>query len=150
MDSCESGNAPGEGQVLLREGLFTLSSDNNEKPGLIAGKCVQCGDVSFPSKERCGKCSSSSVDRILLSGKGKIYTYTIVRQAFPGYKLPNIVAMVKVPEDDTLLIISQIRECGVEEVVIGMEVEMIVDELYTALNGRKVIGYAFKPIKRRQ
>lgn len=137
----------GEEEVLLRDGLFSLPS---EKPRLIAGKCTQCGDISFPSKERCGKCSSSSIDTVLLSDKGKIYTYTIVRQAFPGYKLPNIVAIVKVPEDDTLMIISQIRECDVEEVEIGMEVELIIDELYTTLSGRKVIGYAFKPIKRRK
>ena len=147
MNSNKSRFCLGKEEMLLRDGLFSLPSGNNEKPRLIAGKCVQCGDISFPSKERCGKCSSSSIDNILLSNKGKIYTYTIVRQAFPGYKLPNIVAIVKVPEDDTLMIISQIKECDVEEVKIGMEVEMVIDELYTALNGCSVIGYAFKPIK---
>jgi hypothetical protein len=54
--------------------------------------------------------------------------------------------MVKVPEDDTLLILSQIKECAIEDMRVGMEVETIMAELFTSLDGRKVIGYAHRPI----
>jgi len=131
-------------ETLLSENIIKFSS--NEKPRLIAGKCEKCGDISFPAKERCGKCESKNIKETLLSNRAKIYSYTIVRRAFPGYELPNIVAVVKVKEDDSLMIITQIKECTPEEIRVGMEVESILAELYKTSDGRKIIGYAFRPV----
>lgn len=136
-----------EGEILIREGLFTFPSSLEDKPHIIASKCKKCGDLSVPSKVFCGKCDGTDMEQVLLSSRGKIYAFTIVRKALPGYELPSIVAMVKVPEDDSLMIISQIRGCEIEDMKTGMEVETIVTELYTTLGGKKVIGYAFKPVK---
>jgi len=136
-----------EGEILLREGLIKFPSSPNEKPQIIASRCKKCKDIAFPGKERCGKCDGTEMEEVLLSNKGKIYSYTIVRQAIPGYQVPNILGVVKVPEDDTLMIITQIKDCSIEDVRCGMEVETIIAELYTNMKGQKIIGYAFRPVK---
>ncbi len=137
-----------EDQMLLREGIIKFPSSPDEKPQLIAAKCEKCGDIAFPKKIRCGKCDGKVMNDFLLSNRGKLYAYTVVRQTVPGYEVPNILGVVKVPEDDELLIMTQIRECEIEDIVNGMEVETIIAELYTDfLRNKKVIGYAFKPVK---
>jgi len=134
-----------EGEILLREGLIKFPSTPGEKPHIIARKCKKCSDIAFPGKERCGKCDSTEMEEVLLSNKGKIYSYTIVMQTIPGYEVPNIVAVVKMPEDDTLMIMTQIKDCSIQEVRCGMEVETIIADLFTKTNGQRVVGYAFRP-----
>ena len=137
-----------EGEIMLREGLVEFPASENEKPRLIASKCPKCGDVAFPPKELCGKCDCMELERTLLPSHCTVYSHTVVRQAVFGYQLPNVVAMVKVPEDETLMIIGQVKDCGENEIHIGMELETIIDQLYTSMGGQKVIGYAFRPIKK--
>ncbi len=136
-----------ENEMWVREGLLKLPESADESPLLIAGKCEACGDVSFPAKERCGACSCKDINQICLSRTAIIHSHTIVHRAMPGYKLPNIVAMVKFKEDDSLLVITQIKNIDPHDIHSGMEVELIIDELSeNFMTGKKVIGYAFQPV----
>jgi uncharacterized protein len=142
------GNPLEEDQILLREGILKFPEGPDDKPQIVASRCIACGDVAFPEKLRCGKCDGKIMEEVLLSNRGTLYAHTIVRQAVPGYEVPNILGVVKVPEDDDLLIMAQIRECRPEEVSNGMAVETIVAQLYhDFLRNKKVIGYAFRPVK---
>ena len=146
MNEINSTTTLSENQILLREGILKFPSSPEEKPRLIAGKCEKCNDISFPKKIWCGKCDGKKVNDVLLSNRGTLYAFTIVRQAVPGYEVPNILGVVKVPEDDSLLIMAQIRGCDEKDVHHGMAVETIVAELYTDfLRNKKVLGYAFRP-----
>ncbi len=137
-----------EDQILLREGILKFPVSPDEKPQLIAAKCEKCGDIAFPKKIRCGKCDGKVMNDILLNNRGKLYAFTVVRQAVPGYQVPYVLGVIKLPEDDKLLIIGQIHECDIKDLVKGMEVETVVAELYTdCLRNKKVIGYAFKTVK---
>jgi len=140
----------GEGEIPLRDGILRFPSSPKEKPHLIASKCKSCGDISFPPKIFCGKCEGQDVEMISLSNRGKIYSYTVVRQmAIPGIEVPYVLAIVKLPDDPELLIATQIADCEPEDVSIGMEVEMIIDKVRTGLtSGKDVIGYKFRPVKK--
>jgi uncharacterized protein len=142
------GNPLEDDQILLREGILKFASGPDDKPQIIASQCRACGDIAFPKKMRCGKCDGKVMEDVLLSNRGTLYAHTIVRQAVPGYDVPNILGVVKVPEDDDLLIMAQIRECAPEDVVNGMAVETIAAQLYyDFLRNKKVIGYAFRPAR---
>ncbi len=136
-----------EGEVLIREGLVEFPATETDKPRLIASKCPKCGDVAFPPKELCGMCDATEMEKTLLSNRATVYSHTVVRQAVFGYELPKVVAMIKAPEDDTLMIISQVHDCTEEDIHVGMEVETIIAHIYTSLLGQKVIGWAVKPVK---
>ena len=45
---------------------------------LIGQKCQDCGEIIFPPRQLCPKCNSSKIEEYQLSGKGEIYTYTVV------------------------------------------------------------------------
>ena len=136
-----------EGEVLLREGLIRFPRLSEEKPQLIASRCLKCGDRAFPAKVLCGKCEGTELEEVLLSNTGQIYTYTVVRQAVPGYQVPGIVAVIKVKDDQHLMILTQIKNCSLEIIKCGMEVETIIAELFINIKGEKVIGYAFQPVQ---
>lgn len=137
-----------ENEVWVRDNILDLSESSSGVSNLIAGKCEECGDVSFPKKERCGICSCTKIGQIHLSRRARVLSYTIVHRTVPGYKLPNIVAMLKFPEDDSLMVISQLKNISIDEVKSGIEVELITDHLYDSfLSGQKVFGYAFQPVE---
>ena len=46
---------------------------------LEAGKCKQCGNISFPPRLVCPKCKSKTFETVQLSREGKILTFTIIR-----------------------------------------------------------------------
>ncbi len=67
---------------------------------LLGLKCLDCGTITAPPRMTCRRCSSTNMEAIGLSGKGKIVTFTAIhvppesRQGQPPY----IVAMVELDE----------------------------------------------------
>jgi len=60
-------------QIAFREDVFTWPS---EEPRLIAGRCADCGSVTFPQPGSCARCGSLVVDRHLLARTGTLWTFT--------------------------------------------------------------------------
>jgi uncharacterized OB-fold protein len=63
-----------------------------------------------------------------MSGYGTVYSFTIVRRAFhPGFatELPYVVAMVELPEQVGLRVISRVVNTAPEAVRIGLPVEAV-------------------------
>ena len=65
-----------------------------------------------------------------VSGKGTIYAYTIMHNmGNPGFEeeLPYAVAIVELAEQPGLITVTNLRECPLEEVRIGMPVEVLFE-----------------------
>jgi uncharacterized OB-fold protein len=77
------------------------------------------------------------------SGKGKVYTYTVIRAPPEGFEeyTPYIVALVQLDEGPK--VISQVVDCTPEEVYIEMPVETCFRRLRVQ-NKEGVIVYGFK------
>src|SRR3972149_4522728 len=69
--------------VPLREGIFRLPSAG-EEAALMGSRCSDCGKHFFPRRHVCLNCSRQGLDEVPLSGRGKVWTFTIVRQTPPG------------------------------------------------------------------
>lgn len=143
------------GEIPLREGILKFPSKPGEPAQIIGSKCKKCGDISFPPKWMCGKCDSDEMEEHPLSPRGKVYTYTIVHQmGTPGIEVPYALVLVKVPDDKELLIAGQLQDAKMEDVKIGMEVEVIFGKVRSGMLGllmgqqRDVIGYKFRPVKK--
>jgi len=67
---------------------------------LLGLKCKQCGAVTVPPKIACSKCSSTELDIVELSGKGKIQTFTTVFVAPEGREgeCPYVIVLVELDE----------------------------------------------------
>lgn len=132
-------------KVPVREGLWT----SDEKPQLIGSQCLNCGEVFFPKRENglCSHCQSNDLREIKLSPRGKIYSYTVVMQRPPVYyqaEVPYAIGFVELPEG--IRVETLLTGGNLEDLRVGMEVEMLIDKLHTEEDGTEVYCYKFKPV----
>lgn len=136
-------------QIPIREGLWTTPSAPGEKPQLIGSKCLDCGEIFFPKKATgiCTNCQSRNLEEIKLTGKGKIYSFTVVMQQPPEYyrgPVPYGEGFVELPEG--VRVETLFTGCNPDELKIGMDVEMVIEKLHEDGEGNEVIAYKFRPI----
>ena len=58
-----------------------------QRYNLIGTKCNTCGELFFPSRVVCPNCRrKGDLEPFQFSGKGKIYTYSVIRSAPDDFK----------------------------------------------------------------
>jgi uncharacterized protein len=136
--------APEKKRIPINEKLFRLPA-SGEKPHLSGVKCKSCGEFFFPERTRCTHCFAEEMEPVAFSTKGKLYSYTIVHHATPGYTgpLPYAVGAVELPEG--LVILSPLTQVVFEELKIGIPVELVIEKLCENETGDEVFSYKFKP-----
>lgn len=115
-----------------------------ERYRLIGSKCESCGKIFFPKREVCPNCRRRGrVKEVELKGRGRVYSYTVVRIPPEGFKYyaPYIVAIVELEEG--IKVMGQIVDCGLDEIYIGMPVEACFRKLFIQ-DGGGIISYGFK------
>jgi uncharacterized OB-fold protein len=135
----------------IREGLWTSPLNPADPPQLIGSRCQGCGEIYFPKKARgiCLNCQQRNLEDILLSRRGKIYSFTVVMQGRPQpapYKgpVPYALAWVELPEGvrfETLL-----TDCNFDALHVGMDVELVIEKLHEDEEGNEVLSYKFRPL----
>ncbi|MBI4284337.1 MAG: Zn-ribbon domain-containing OB-fold protein, partial [Chloroflexi bacterium] len=129
-------------QVPVMEGIFTWPSAD---PRLIGSRCRKCGTVFFPASFRCmdPACRGEEVEKVELSKKGKLWSYTINYYPLPPpYKAPKDfkpfgVGEVEFPEG--IRVAGVIVDCDPEkDLKIGMDMELVFDKYYDDEQGNEV------------
>jgi len=115
---------------------------------LVGRLCRNCGTKYFPPIPLCPKCRRKSdlVD-FQFSGLGKVYSYTIVRDAPSGFKdlAPYVLALIRL--DEGPLVLSQIVDVNPEDVRIGMSVQVVFRRIGdVGRTGVLRYSYKFKPL----
>ncbi len=90
---------------------------------ILLKRCQSCGKTHFYPRELCPHCYSDDLDWVEASGKGTVYSYTVVhRSAGPAYAddVPYTVAVVELAEGPRMM--SWIT--GDDEVQIGAHVKV--------------------------
>jgi uncharacterized OB-fold protein len=89
-----------------------------------AAKCKGCGAVYFPPRLLCPDCKESSFEKVVLSGRGKVETFTIIRVPPCEHvdEAPYAVGIIEL--DDGVKIQCQINDCPLEDLKIGMPVRI--------------------------
>lgn len=109
-----------------------LQQDSDSRPfweGLAQGelriqRCVTCAKAVFYPRSICPYCHCDQLEWIVTSGKGTIYTYTVVHQAFGAFveDVPFVVALVELEEGVRMM--SRIVDAPRERVTIGAPVRV--------------------------
>ena len=97
---------------------------------LIIQKCSDCGTYIFYPRIACPNCFSDNVAWVEASGRGTVYSYTIVENNAPSAfiaDLPYVVAVIKLEEGVQLL--SNIVGCAPGDVSCDMPVEVVFEKL---------------------
>jgi uncharacterized OB-fold protein len=104
--------------------------DYCRKHELRMQKCSRCGYIRFPLSVICPECHSMEFAWEKLSGKGKVYSFTIYRVAYhPAFKddIPYVVAIIQLDEGPRME--SNIIGCRVEDVRMEMPVVVAFDDV---------------------
>ena len=90
---------------------------------LRAQRCDDCGQWVFIPKPVCPGCFSERLTWTASSGRGCVYSFTVVaRPQQPSFEVPYVVAIVEMEEGWRLL--SNVIDCDPAAVAIGMPVEV--------------------------
>lgn len=92
-------------------------------------RCSACGTYAFPPRPRCPKCLAQPLEWVRVSGRGTVLTFAIMRDTFiKHFPPPYVVAQVELEEQPGLVIFTNILECGVQDVRIGLPVELTFED----------------------
>jgi uncharacterized OB-fold protein len=92
---------------------------------LVIQACGACGKLRHYPRPVCDACYSMEVAWRQVSGRGRIYSWTVSHHPFhPGFKseLPYVLATVDLEEGVRML--AQLRGVAPEEVAVGLPVEV--------------------------
>jgi uncharacterized OB-fold protein len=125
--------------VPIREGLFTGRVEGK----LIGFKCKSCGCILPPLTVTCPCCYSSNLEIMPLSGKGRLYSYTVNYMDSRSLKAPFPSGLVELNEG--FRIYSILKEKQGKPFDMNMELELVIEKLWDKDNDA-VIGYKFQPV----
>ena len=106
--------------------------------------CDSCGTHFFPPRYFCPKCRrKSDIKPYTATGKGTVYTYTIVHVPQQGFEreIPYALAIVELEEGAKIT--AQLCDVDPEDVKIGMAVEVAFRKVSEDKEDG-IIHYAYK------
>jgi hypothetical protein len=96
---------------------------------LVLERCSTCDRLFHPPGPICPNCYARTVESAVVSGLGRVESFTVVRRPWiPGYDPPYVVARVILAEQSDLHLVTNIVNCEQGELRIGMEVEVVFEQ----------------------
>lgn len=127
-------------KVPVKDGIFT---DGPDGASLLASRCKSCGQVYFPKVQSCLNCLHEELEEVLLSRKGKLFSYTVVHMATAHFDPPFAIGYVDLPEGVRIFAPLDIIED--KPFKVGMYMEMAIGSLWQE-DDKEVVGYSFSPV----
>ncbi len=94
---------------------------------LLIQRCDDCGHYIHWPQVSCPSCQSERLSPAEVSGKGTIYSFTIVHHLFhPAFadEVPYSLAIIELDEQPGLRLLTNIIDCPNDELSVGMAVEV--------------------------
>jgi uncharacterized OB-fold protein len=128
-------------EVPVREGLFS----DTDPPRLLGSRCEVCGRNHFPRHDTCPYCGSDAARPVELSGTGRLWSWTAVTTAPPGYRgaVPYGFGVVELPEG--VRVVTRLTESDPTRLAAGQPMEMVVVAVRVDEDDHEVVTYAFAP-----
>ena len=93
--------------------------------------------------------SASATDNLTrnLSGRGEVYSYTVMYNVPQGFEEQKPYAVALVRLDEGPMVTAQLTDIDLKEIKIGMRVEMVTRKLREdGDEGQIIYGYKFRPV----
>ena len=135
-------------RVPIEPGFFTVPGDPATPPRLLGSRCRACEEHFFPRRQVCARCLAEGTDDVLLSPRGRLYTWTYVHFPLFGSKRADHaggygVGQVDLPEGPRVMAVLQ-GEPG--DFRIGMEMLLELETLRENKEGQDVVIHRFRPV----
>jgi uncharacterized OB-fold protein len=97
---------------------------------LMIQRCDACALWVHPPLFSCPRCGEEPIATQPASGLGTVYSFSIMRMpGIPGFDSPYAVAVVELDEQPGLITIGNVLDCPVEDLEIGMRVEVTFEDV---------------------
>jgi uncharacterized OB-fold protein len=93
--------------------------DATARGQLLLKRCKACGELHYYPRAICPFCFSDKTEWEAVSGRGKIYSYSVMRRA----PEPYAIAYVTLAEGVTML--TNIVDCDLDQIRIGQDVRLV-------------------------
>jgi len=110
---------------------------------LLLQRCSACGHLRFPPSGMCPHCRSTQSKWVAATGRGRLYSWIVVRHPVPreiyAGDVPYVVALVNLEEG---VRIPTNMTCAPEDLMSDMPVEVVFDDVMPNLTLPK-----FRPLR---
>lgn len=138
-------------RVAAIEGWYTL---DETAPSLIGSRCTACGTYVFPPLRsafcRNPECTGETFEKVPLSRTGRIWSFTDACYQPPEPYVPATpyvpfaIAAVELDIEKMIVLGQVVSGLGVEDLKVGMPVELVLETLYADAEADKVV-WKWKP-----
>jgi uncharacterized OB-fold protein len=101
---------------------FPAVAGEGRKARLVAGRCIRCGKLIFPAPEFCPACAHGDIEAAELPRVGRLYTWSVVHAARPGWNAPFVLGYVDLAPD--VRVLAHIVDADPKELAIDMRVQV--------------------------
>lgn len=99
---------------------------------LVLQRCRACHQMQYPPEICCAHCQAEQFDAVETTGRGMIYSYSVVdRPLHAGFvdALPYVVALVELDDQPALRILTNLVDVPAgTELACGLPVEVVFEE----------------------
>ncbi len=97
---------------------------------LVVQRCTACSETRLPPAPICPACRSADSDWKQISGRGELYTYTVVHRPIAAdQQLPYVIAVIELHDSGGVRIISNLVDVSPDEIEIGLPVELVWEDM---------------------
>jgi len=86
---------------------------------LLVGKCKTCGKSHYYPRALCPVCGSDATEWVEATGRGTVYSYSVMR------RLPVPYALAYVILDEGVTMMTNIVDCDLDAIRIGQRVRLV-------------------------
>ena len=86
---------------------------------LLIGTCRSCGRPHFYPRAICPLCGSEATELVEASGRGAVYSYSVMR------RVPMPYALAYVTLDEGVTMMTNIVDCDLDAIRIGQRVQVV-------------------------
>jgi uncharacterized OB-fold protein len=106
-------------------------------------RCTGCGRFAWYPEAECDHCGGADFDWELLSGRGRVFSFVIVRRAlyapFAGL-VPYVSGIVTLDEDPRVRIVTRFLDTDPDSIAIDMPVKVRFADFGYPLTSTGVVG----------
>ena len=93
-------------------------------------RCTRCQTWRHVPREMCAACGSWEWEWAQSSGRGRVFTWTLVARAMhPAFQHDTPYAAVVIEMEEGVRLVSHVIDCAPDELEIGMPVEVDFDDV---------------------
>lgn len=97
---------------------------------LVVQRCASCGHSQLPPSPICSECRSEDTGWHEVSGRGELYTYTVVhRPIAAGQELPYVIGVIALEDSGDVRMISNVVDVDPADLFVGMPLEVAWEDM---------------------